>query len=219
MENKLGNYLKELRGSRSLREISEATGGKVSHSYIGELEKGISHRGNAISPSPDKLKALASVYSVSYSKLMQLAGYETVPDNIIPTSSADFTEVPVVGTIKAGPNGLALENYLGVESVLRKDLGGGHDYFWLVVSGDSMIGDGIHDGDFALIKRTPDFNNGDICAIIVDGEEGTLKHVTQSKDSIVLTASNPAYQPRIFVGDDMNEILVAGRLVETKRKY
>ncbi|MCY9806525.1 XRE family transcriptional regulator [Lentilactobacillus senioris] len=167
-------------------------------------------------PSSEMIIRLAEIYGITTDKLLDK--YNTA-SNIIPTSPTDFTEVPVVGTIKAGPNGLALENYQGVESVLKKDLGGGHDYFWLVVSGDSMIGDGIYDGDFALIKRTPEFNNGDICAIIVDGEEGTLKHVTKSKDSIVLTASNPVYQPRVFVGSQMNEILIAGRLVETKRKY
>lgn len=167
-------------------------------------------------PSSEMIIRIADIYGITTDKLLDKMSNQS---NIIPTSSNDFTSIPVVGTIKAGPNGLALQDYQGTEEVSKNDVDKSFDYFWLVVSGDSMTGDGIFDGDYALIKQTPEFSNGDICAIIVDGEEGTLKHVTQSKDSIVLTASNPAYQPRIFVGSDMNRILVAGRLVETKRKY
>lgn len=82
-----------------------------------------------------------------------------------------------------------------------------------------MIGDFIRDGDYALIEKTQSFDNGDICAVIVDGEEGTLKHVTKTRDSIVLTASNSVYPPRVFVGDKMNDIYIAGKLIEIKHKF
>ena len=127
--------------------------------------------------------------------------------------------MPVVGVIKAGPNGVAMEEHLGTEFTIKDNLDMSFDYFWLKVSGDSMIGDGINDGDYAMIKKTLDFNNGDICAVIVDGEEGTLKHITKSEDTIVLTASNPAYEPRVFIGKEMNKIMIAGKLVQTMRKY
>ena len=93
------------------------------------------------------------------------------------------------------------------------------DYYWLKVYGDSMIGDMIGAGDLALIKKTPIFENGDICAVIVDGEEGTLKHVSRGKNTIVLTASNPNYPPRTFVGEDCNNLRIAGKLVQIKREY
>ncbi|WP_159293321.1 helix-turn-helix domain-containing protein [Pediococcus pentosaceus] len=223
MSYKLGEYLRELRGNRSLREISKLTNEEVSHSYISDLEKGVSRRGNIIKPSPDKLLSLANVYHVEYRKLMELAGYQTdetsKPSNITPMSSSDLIDVPVVGTIKAGPNGVAFEDYQGTEVVMTNGLDISYEYFYLIVNGDSMIGDGIFDGDYALIKKTKEFNNGDICAIIVDGEEGTLKHITRSDDSIVLTASNTKYPPRIFVGDRMNEILISGKLVRTMRMF
>lgn len=112
-----------------------------------------------------------------------------------------------------------MEEHLGTEFTIKDNLDMSFDYFWLKVSGDSMIGDGINDGDYAMIKKTLDFNNGDICAVIVDGEEGTLKHITKSADTIVLTASNPAYEPRVFIGKEMNKIMIAGKLVQTMRKY
>lgn len=75
MSDKLGSYLKELRGKESLRDVSKRTNGKISHSYISDLEKGVSRRGNKISPSPETLKVLSKVYNTDYDKLMKLAGY------------------------------------------------------------------------------------------------------------------------------------------------
>lgn len=182
--------------------------------------------------STEELKKLADIFEVSTDYLLgnALDMHGVKPrlttdrsdlnaSNLIPVQESDFVNIPVIGTIKAGPNGLAFQDFQGRESVSKRDIDTSHDYFWLVISGESMIGDGINDGDFALIKRTTEFSNGDICAIIVDGEEGTLKHITKSKDSIVLTASNPTYQPRVFIGSDMNQITIVGRLIETKRKY
>ncbi|TLQ05438.1 helix-turn-helix domain-containing protein [Pediococcus stilesii] len=222
MSYKLGEYLRTLRGNRSLREISKLTNGEVSHSYINDLEKGVSRRGNVIKPSPDKLMELSKVYGVQYHELMDLAGYPSDSSsltNIKPFSKNDMINIPVVGVIKAGPDGLAMQDYQGSEFAMKDDLDSSFEYFWLIVTGDSMVGDGINDGDYALIKKTTEFNNGDICAVIVDGEEGTLKHVTKEPTSIVLTASNPKYQPRIFIGKDMNEIMIAGKLERTMRKY
>lgn len=81
MSNELGNYLKELRGDRSLREIAERSKGKLSHNVISTAEKGVGTHGNAYIPSPEKLKAFSDVYGVSYTKLMSLAGYsEDTPE-------------------------------------------------------------------------------------------------------------------------------------------
>lgn len=75
MSDKLGDFLKKLRGKESLRSVAKRTNGKLSHSYISDLEKGVSRRGNKINPSPDTLKILANVYNTDYDKLMSLAGY------------------------------------------------------------------------------------------------------------------------------------------------
>lgn len=75
MKNKLGEYLRYLRGKHSLREISERSNKKVSHSYIADLEKGYSRSGKEVKPSPETLKVLAEVYDADYNYLMELAGY------------------------------------------------------------------------------------------------------------------------------------------------
>lgn len=76
MSNELGKFLRKLRGKESLREVSSRSNGELSHSYISDLEKGVSRRGNVIKPSPETLKALANVYDANYDYLMDLAGYK-----------------------------------------------------------------------------------------------------------------------------------------------
>ncbi|MGX7200035.1 helix-turn-helix domain-containing protein [Enterococcus nangangensis] len=78
MSNKisLGDYLRGLRGTESLRSVADRSNGSLSHSYISDLEKGVSRRGNEIKPSPETLKTLAKVYNADYNYLMKLAGYE-----------------------------------------------------------------------------------------------------------------------------------------------
>lgn len=166
--------------------------------------------------SAEELNRIANVFDVPTDYLL---GKQARPENIRPFNNDDVVEIPVVGMIKCGSDGLAMFDYQGNEFVSKEDINEDDDYFWLITTGDSMIGDYIQDGDYALIKRGNAFENGDICAVIVDGEEGTLKHVTKNKDSIVLSASNPSYPPRVFVGDDMNDIYIAGTLVEIKHKF
>lgn len=81
MTNKLGDYLRELRGKESLRSVSERINGRLSHSYISDLEKGVSRRGTPISPTPEALKTLSEAYNVRYDDLMSLAGYIDEKEN------------------------------------------------------------------------------------------------------------------------------------------
>ena len=171
-------------------------------------------------PSIDKVESVAHVLGVSVDYLLgKNENSSGLPSNMTKVNNKDLVNIPVIGTIKAGLNGIAFEEQIGMEFTVVTDIDMSFDYFWLVVRGDSMTGDGISEGDYALIKKTTEFNKNDICAVIVDGEEGTLKHVTQNEDSIVLTASNPIYPPRVFTGTDMNKILIAGKLVQIKRNY
>lgn len=81
MSEQIGDYLRQLRGNRSLREISELTGKEISHNYVRDAERGVTGRGNKFKPSPDKLKVFAKVYEVPYDRLMRMAGYaENTPD-------------------------------------------------------------------------------------------------------------------------------------------
>ena len=88
--------------------------------------------------------------------------------------------------------------------------------FLLRVSGHSMSGAGILDGDTVLIRRCDSADTGDIVVALVDEEEATLKRLRKKGASIALEAANPAYETRIFGPD---RVRIQGRLVGLMRRY
>lgn len=123
--------------------------------------------------------------------------------------------VPVVGSVRCGPGGLAYQEYQGTEPA---DVANPKDYFYLRAEGDSMLPD-IRPGDLVLVHIQPEVDNGDLAVVVIDGEEGTLKKFMRKGDTVVLQSFNQQYPPRVFVGDEINTIKIAGRVVETKRKW
>ena len=88
-------------------------------------------------------------------------------------------------------------------------------HFCLMAYGDSMAPK-INDGATVIIHRQEDIESGEIAAVIVDGEEGTLKRVVKHDNSITLISINPAYEPRVFVGKEMNRVRIVGKAVEKR---
>src|SRR6266545_6415961 len=102
-------------------------------------------------------------------------------------------EIPIVGRVRAGAPILAEENIDGFLPV-ASDLARGDETFALKVQGDSMIEDGILEGDLVIIRRQDTANNGDIvCALI--GNEATLKRFQRKGNQISLIPANPKYEP------------------------
>lgn len=127
-------------------------------------------------------------------------------------------EIPIIGTVTAGPNGIAFQEYLGTELTDIENLNGGECY-WIRVKGDSMTGEGIFENDLALFRVQPEVLSGELAIVVVNGEEGTIKRVYFRDNSIVLQSSNPAYPPRIFVGKDTETVRIVGKVKEIKRKF
>lgn len=126
--------------------------------------------------------------------------------------------IPVIGTVRCGPDGPAYENideYVVIDTNCRAD-----EVKAIRCEGDSMTPD-IHPGDLAFIHLQDDVPNGAVALCVIDGEEGTLKRVKyDSKRSfVVLESVNPEYAPRVFSGPDMQKVKVLGRVVETRRKW
>jgi len=82
--------------------------------------------------------------------------------------------------------------------------------FFLIVRGDSMIGDGIQPGQLILVRPNVRPQPDDICAIFIQGRGGTLKRLIYQDDEIRLIASNPQYPDMIFPA---NEVVVQGVVV------
>ena len=128
--------------------------------------------------------------------------------------------IPIVGSVAAGQPILAAEHIAGDLSLPalfdRKGT-----LFALVVSGDSMIGDGIFEGDYAIVRQQASASPGDvIVAMIEDGDssEATIKRYREERESIVLEPSNPTYEPLRFFGPDRERLRILGKLVGVLRK-
>ena len=134
------------------------------------------------------------------------------PENISPLRLRRF---PVLGEIACGLPVLAVEDP-DCSYVTAADTDAD---FCLTAKGDSMIGARIFDGDEVFIQRTDVVENGEIAAVVVDGE-ATLKRVYFYPDEgkLVLTAENPAYAPLIFSGHELENIHILGRAVAFQSK-
>ena len=126
-------------------------------------------------------------------------------------SPAGTVAVPLVGRIAAGGPILAEQD---VEAVfpLPRDLVGEGELFMLKVVGDSMIDAAICDGDWVVVRRQPDAENGDIVAALLD-DEATVKTLKRRDGHVWLMPHNPAYAP--ILGDHPQ---IMGRVVSVLRR-
>ena len=123
--------------------------------------------------------------------------------------------VPVLGRIAAGVPLLAEENYEGTVRVDESMLPPGGKVFALVVTGESMIEDGIHDGDTLFVRQCNSVRDGEIAVVLVDGE-ATVKRLYREKAGVRLQPANSAMEP-IWVHNP-GEFEVIGRAVGVFRK-
>jgi repressor LexA len=122
-------------------------------------------------------------------------------------------EIPIVGRVRAGAPILAEENVEGYLPVAN-ELARGRETFALKVKGDSMMEDGILDGDLVIIRQQHTAENGDIvCALI--GNEATLKRFRRRGNQITLEPANPKYEPIVV---SKGEFRILGKATGVIRK-
>lgn len=159
------------------------------------------------------IKALADYYNVNPVWLM---GYD-VPKNSISIKKIDKIKIPVLGKVKAGYDYLVQENIIGYESI--DNVSDPENYYALQVTGDSME-PLFSDGDIAIVHKQDDFESGNTCIVLINGDEATVKKVVRMDDGIDLIAMNPYYPVKHFNKNEMDEIPVKiiGRVVEARKR-
>ena len=100
--------------------------------------------------------------------------------------------IPLVGTVKAGYDYLAQENWEGTIDLDKKVADTG-EFFALRIKGDSMI-PAFFEGDIVIIRKQNYCENNQFAVVIINGEEGTLKKVKKTDEGIILQPINPAYR-------------------------
>ena len=129
-----------------------------------------------------------------------------------------LSEVPILGSVRAGYGGAVVEEITGYEPAPASSLQRDEAYFWLTVTGDSMEPI-LCEGDLVLVRKQTSVDNGSMAVVLVGGEEGLVKKIFYGPDWIELHSLNPAYAVRRFEGPDVMQVAVLGLVMESKRKF
>ncbi|HBH97087.1 MAG TPA: hypothetical protein DDX89_04760 [Candidatus Omnitrophica bacterium] len=130
--------------------------------------------------------------------------------------------VPIVGRIAAGTPILAEPNVEGYLMIDASRLGGvsaegtPFPHFALRVKGESMQGAGILEGDYVIVRQQPTVENGEIAAVLLKGEEATVKRFHKEGQQIRLQPEHPTLEPMIVGPDEPVEVL--GKVVAVFRQ-
>ena len=131
-----------------------------------------------------------------------------------PAPANDTVELLLAGRIAAGT---PIEALQGTETFpVPAALLGPGEHYALEVSGDSMVEEGILDGDFALIRRTETARDGEIVVALVNNEEATLKTFRREGNMIRLDPANRQYEPQRYRPE---QVQIQGRLAGLIRRY
>ncbi len=144
----------------------------------------------------------------------------TVPGEDRPNFRDQVIELPLVGRVAAGRPIEALEHQKTFEVPLSLLKTSPLEHFVLQVNGDSMIGEGILDGDYVIIKKQLRAENGQTVVALLQNE-ATIKKFYQLKDRVELRAANPNYDPIVvksLVEGNAFDFKIEGVLVGLIRK-
>lgn len=220
----IGEIIKNYRSKNKLSQRAFAARTSLSPSYINTLEKIYNPKtGKPYSVTTDVAMELSKAMFINIEDLLNMLDKTQefiVNNNKLDNFGNPVVSIPVLGTVKAGYDYLAQENWIGTVDVETSLVGNGKDYFALKVHGNSMSPTLIED-DIVIIKKQNDFENGDIVVAIINGDESTIKKGKKSDSSILLQPLNPSYEPLIFTYDEMKTIPVeiVGIVKQLKREF
>jgi repressor LexA len=203
--------LKEDGVSPSFDEMREALDLK-SKSGVHRLISALEERG-FIRRLPNRARAL-EVLKIPDTGAQRAPATVTAIRPAAPAAANDTLEIPLHGRIAAGT---PIEALQGTETfAVPAALLGPGEHYALEVSGDSMVEEGILDGDFALIRKVDTARDGEIVVALIDDEEATLKTYRREGRMIRLDPANSRYEPQRYEED---RVQIQGRLAGLIRRY
>lgn len=159
---------------------------------------------NGISPTIEeirkelKLKAVSTIHE--HINSLEAKGYISKSENSARSLSLmkeikSVVEIPILGNIAAGQPIEAIENREDFISLVDPNIQNSKDYYALRVVGESMIDEGIFDGDVVVIKKQSVAENGQTVVAIIDDNEATLKKLYREKSRFRLEPRNQSMLP------------------------
>ena len=201
-----GNVLKNLRMSKGLsqEELSNKFG--VSTSTIGMYET------NKREPNFDLLKEFANFFNVSTDYLLE----QIKKDDL----DSEIKQIPLLGKIQAGePTTMFLDviDYIDIPADMAR---GNKELFALKTKGKSMEPNFI-EGDILIFEKTDNCENGQFCAVAVNGDDATFKKVTKTDTGIMLQPLNPDFETKFYTNDQIDSlpVTIIGVLKQIRRNF
>ena len=138
--------------------------------------------------------------------------------NVVPLADpSDLVEIPVIGRVAAGQPILAVENVQDTVKIDKVLVGGHTEVFGLRIVGESMIEDGIFDGDYVFVKKTASARTGEIVVAMIEGE-ATVKRYFPEGDRIRFQPANSNMAPIIVRRADFKQVDIIGVVVGVYRR-
>nr|DAS67799.1 MAG TPA: Repressor protein CI [Caudoviricetes sp.] len=207
------NRLKKAMEIRNIKQVDLVEKTKLDKTLINKYLAGVSNARQR------KLTLLADALNVNEIWLM---GYDVPMDREVKTDilGNPVVSIPLLGSVKAGYDYLAQENWIGTVDVETSLVGDGKDFFALKVKGDSMAPVFLEE-DIVIVKKQNDCENNEFAIVIINGDEGTLKKIKKTDNGIILQPLNPAYGPVMYTKEEMETIpvLIAGIVKQLKREF
>lgn len=204
-KSNVSSRLKALRKERKLRAEDVAKAMGVSLSTYRRWEAG--------SNSPhNKIDELAKFFNVSIDFLMR--GVESEADK-----QRNIIKVPVLGRVAAGIPIEAIQEVEDWEEMYKPGIGD-DTYFALRIKGASME-PRLREGDIVIVKKTDYFESGDVCIVLVNGNEATVKVVQKQADGLTLIGYNTSvYPPHFYSAKEVEElpVRIIGVVIEFRCK-
>jgi repressor LexA len=208
------DQLAETGVSPSFEEMKEALDLK-SKSGVHRLISALEERG-FIRRLPNRARALEVLRMPEQGGAAAPAGGNVIPFKApsAPQPANDVIELPLHGRIAAGT---PIEALQGTESLaVPAALLGPGEHYALEVAGDSMVDEGILDGDYALVRKTDTARDGEIVVALINDEEATLKTFRKEGTMIRLDPANRNYSPQRYRPE---QVQIQGRLAGLLRRY
>ncbi|MCI8362233.1 MAG: transcriptional regulator [Clostridia bacterium] len=169
------------------------------------------YNGN-IYPRIDKIEMLANYFRIEKSDLIEDSSKNR---NLKIDNKQAF---PLLGIVKGGYDYLSFENIIGHISI-DNPLSDIENCYALKVTGDSMY-PLMGEGDIIIVHKQDDFENGQTCIILINGDEATVKNVYKTEQGIKLVALNPYVPPKEFNFEEMKNtpVKIIGVVKEVRNR-
>ena len=229
----LGQIIKAYRDEHGLSQDAIAEKANLSKAYISVLERNKNPKtGKPPVVTPKTINSIADALNTTFDAIfaeldkdIRVSVEEQLPNiqkgniSVFSEPVENVVEFPIIASVSAGYNGLAVEEYTDEMETLPYSMLRGYppeELRVLRVAGESMYPRFL-DGDKVLLHVQCDVDDGDVAVVIYDGDSATLKQFFHIDGGVRLVAYNPEYPPKTITGADAELVHVFGKVLKLIR--